>query len=468
MNDLLDRKLPYDLDAEMAVLGSCLLAPDAIDDVALALDARDFFDEGNRVLYENMHAMYQDGKPVDVTLLCDRMKRAGVWEVVGGASYVAKVGQAVANAAYARHYAAIVADHAKRRAMIQAATSILRDAYEDGDIDAIVSNAEEMIFAVREHRSANETVEIRTIIDRRIDELDKRLRGDETDSVVPTGFSQLDATLAGGFRPGQLIVVAARPSMGKSALTTDVCRHVAESGRLVLFVSLEMSSDELGDRVLVSESAVDGHRMRTATLSAENRSDVLRAAARVSAWKMHVQDDANLRPSAIASFSRRLARRAKMTLGLLAVDYLQIMEAGDDRSRDGREREVASNARALKRLAKELGCPVLCVAQLNRKVEDRADHRPKLSDLRESGAIEQDADVVLFVHREEYFLTGEAAEQAEGKAEIIVAKQRNGPAPATVELRWDKRSMRFQNLAVQDNPNYDPTWDRWNAGGESF
>lgn len=454
-SDILDRRLPYSLEAEQAVVGSCLLSPDAIDDVSLILEGRDFFDEANRLLWEHMHAMHQDGRAIDTALLCDRLKKANVWETVGGTAYLYRVGQSVPNAANARYYAQIVADHGKRRALISASTDTLCDSYEErSDVDDLVTAAEERIFAIRERRSTSETLEIRQVVDKCLDELDKRLSGEQSTTIVPTGFSALDATLAGGFRPQQLIVVAARPGMGKSAFATDVCRHVCSSERLALFISLEMSARELGDRVLIAESGVDGHRMRNATLSADDRRRVVEACGTVSQWSLHIQDDPGMRAAAIASVSRRLARRAKKPLSLLVVDYLQQMDSDDGEKRDGRERAVAANSRALKRLSKELDCPVLCVAQLNRKVEDRAGNVPKLSDLRESGAIEQDADVVLFVHREEYFLTGEAAEQAAGKAEIIVAKQRNGPT-GTIDLRWDKRSMRFQNVAPDRLQEFD-------------
>jgi replicative DNA helicase len=221
----------------------------------------------------------------------------------------------------------------------------------------------------------------------------------------------------------------------------------------VLFISLEMSSQELGDRILIAHSGVDGHRVRSGTLSQQDKLRMVESAGHLASWDLYLEDNAGLQVHQISSVARRLARRQKRPLGLLVVDYLQLIEENRG-GRDSREQEVSRNSRALKRLSKELDCPVLCVAQLNRKADDVGNHRPKLSHLRESGAIEQDADVVMFVHREEYYLHGEEAREKEGQAEIVVAKNRNGPQ-ADVEVRWDKRSMRFQDLAPDRLQEFD-------------
>lgn len=455
-SDILDRKLPYDLDAEQGLLGSVLLLPDCLDDVCQVLSPCDFFDESNRRLYEELLAMHGEGRGIDTTTLCDRLKRAGVFETVGGSAYLYKLGQCVPNPAHARYYAQIVADHARRRELIQASTETLRAAYEDAvEMDQLVSEAEERIMAVRDRRNSGEPDTMSEVAHRCLDELDRRLRGEACEGIVSTGFTDLDAILAGGFRPAQLIVVAARTGLGKSVFALDVSRHVAgDLGRLVLFISLEMSTEELGFRILSAQSGVNSHRIRTATISKSDQQRLIEVAAGVSSWPMHIEDDSGMKPLAIAAAARRLVRRQKASLALLVIDYLQIVDTEKADSRDNRERDVAKNARFFKRLSKELNCPVLCLAQVNRKPEDRNDHVPRLSDLRESGAIEQDADVVLFIHREECYLQGESAREVEGQAEIHVSKQRNGPN-GKVDLRWDKSCMRFQNLAPERLQEFD-------------
>jgi replicative DNA helicase len=340
------------------------------------------------------------------------------------------------------------------RALIQAGTEITRDGY-DGLLDAeqATSQAEQRIFALRDRQTASDPVEIKEVLHRCLDELDRRQRGEQVGRVLETGFSDLDATLAGGLRAGQLAIMAGRPSMGKTACATDIARHAAREGHLVLFISLEMSSQELGDRLLVAHAGVDGHRVRSGTLSQQDKLRMVESAGELASWNLYLEDNASLQVHQISSVARRLARKQKQPLGLLVVDYLQLIEENRG-GRDSREQEVSRNSRALKRLSKELDCPVLCVAQLNRKADDVGNHRPKLSHLRESGAIEQDADVVMFVHREEYYLHGEEAREKEGQAEIVVAKNRNGPQ-ADVEVRWDKRSMRFQDLAPERLQEFD-------------
>lgn len=459
----LDRKLPYDLEAEQALLGSMLLSPDCCDDVALRLKAEDLFDTANQTLYEHMLAMVQGGKRLDVTLLVDRLKRNGAYETVGGAGYLYRIGQAVPNAAHAIYYADVVANHARMRALIQAGTEITRDGF-DGMLDAeqATTQAEQRIFALRERHTTKEPVLIREVLHRCMDELDRRQSGEQIGTVVETGFSELDAVLAGGLRSSQLAIMAGRPSMGKSAAATDIARHAARSGKLVFFVSLEMSAQELGERILIAESGVDGHRVRNGTLSNADKLKMVESAGAVSDWKLHIEDDASLQVAHISSLARRLARKQKQAVGLLVVDYLQLIEE-EQITHENRQREVARNSRALKRLAKELDCPVLCVAQLNRKTDDAGSHRPRLSHLRESGAIEQDADIVMFVHRESYYLHGDEAREKEGQAEIIVAKQRNGPQ-ADVELLWDKRGMRFLNKA----PERFQEFDDYNSDDRTF
>jgi len=452
--EVLDRRLPYDLDAEQGVLGSILLMPEACDEVSLILRPDDFFDEANRCLFTHMREMHDAGGKIDVTLLVDRLKTAGHYETIGGGAYLYKISQAVPNAAHARYYAGIVREKSTLRALITASTEILRQAYEEQhDSRQLVSDAEQQIFAILDHRSSSSVSSIRDILHVAMDRLDARMRGEQTQDAVDTGFTELDS-LMGGLHNSELVILAARPSMGKTAFAMNIAEYVAvELRRPTLFVSLEMSSVELADRLLCSAAQVDGHRLRNGTLANTDKLRLVEKAGEISLAPLFVDDSPSRTVSEIAAAARRIKRR-EGGLALIAIDYLQLIEP--DNPDDSRQEQVARIARRLKGLAREMKVPVLCLAQLNRQAEDTRDHRPRLSHLRESGAIEQDADVVMFVHREEYYLRGEEQKEHEGTAEIIISKQRNGPV-GEVELRWEKKFTRFQNLAperLQEFDNY--------------
>lgn len=452
--DVLDRRLPYDLDAEQGVLGSILLMPEACDEVSLILRPDDFFDEANHCLFTHMREMHDAGGKIDVTLLVDRLKTAGHYETIGGGAYLYKISQAVPNAAHARYYAGIVREKSTLRALITASTEILRQAYDQRqDSRQLVSAAEQLIFSIVDQRATSSVNSIRDILHIAMDRLDARMRGEQTQDAVDTGFTDLDR-LMGGLHNSELVILAARPSMGKTAFAMNIAEYVTvELRRPTLFVSLEMSSVELADRLLCSAAQVDGHRLRNGTLANADKLRLVEKAGEISLAPLFVDDSPSRTVSEIAAAARRIKRR-EGALALIAIDYLQLIEP--DNPDDSRQEQVARIARRLKGLAREMKVPVLCLAQLNRQAEDTRDHRPRLSHLRESGAIEQDADVVMFVHREEYYLRGEEQKEHEGTAEIIVSKQRNGPV-GEVELRWEKKFTRFQNLAperLQEFDNY--------------
>jgi replicative DNA helicase len=459
---VLDHSPPFDMDAELGVLGSILLMPDACDEVSLILRAEDFYDDANQRLFRQMQEMHDAGRKIDVTLLVDRLKAAGEFETIGGAAYLYKVSQSVPNAAHARYYARIVREKATLRSLIKASTEILRDAYEaQREPKHLLSEAEQKIFAILDHRGSATVSSIRDILNQSMDRLDARMRGEHIGGGVETGFTDLDK-LMGGLHNSELIVLAARPSMGKTAFAMNIAEFVSiELREPTLFVSLEMSAIELADRMLCSVARVNGHRMRTGTISNADRQRLVETAGRISQSPLFVDDSPSRTVSEIAAAARRIRRREK-GLGLIVIDYLQLIEP--DNPNDSRQEQVARITRRLKGLAREADVPILCLAQLNRQAEDSKDHRPRLSHLRESGAIEQDADVVMFVHREEYFHRGATQQEYEGQAEIIVAKQRNGPV-GDVELRWEKDFTRFQNLA----PDRLRDFDGFNqAGGNEF
>lgn len=455
---VLDHSPPADIDAELGVLGSILLMPDVCDEVSLILRADDFYDDAHQRLFRHIQDMHDAGRKIDITLLVDQLKSAGDFETIGGASYLFKISHSVPNAAHARYYARIVREKATLRSLIQASTEILRDAYEARrDPKHLLSEAEQKIFAILDHRGSTSVSSIREILNQSIDRLDARMRGEHVGGGVETGFQDLDK-LMGGLHNSELVVLAARPSMGKTAFAMNIAEYVAiELREPTLFVSLEMSAIELADRMLCSVARVNGHRMRNGTISNTDRQRLVETAGRISQSPLFVDDSPSRTVSEIAAAARRIRRREK-GLGLIVIDYLQLIEP--DNSNDSRQEQVARITRRLKGLARETDVPILCLAQLNRQAEDSKDHRPRLSHLRESGAIEQDADVVMFVHREEYFLRGAEQQEHEGQAEIIVSKQRNGPV-GDIELRWEKEFTRFQNLAPERLQDF----DGFNQGG---
>ena len=451
----LERVPPSNVEAEHCVLGSMLIYQDCCDDVALALSPEDFYDEANQTLYRRMMSIHEAGKTLDVTLLVDALQKAGEYEAVGGPSQLARVTQAVPNAAHAVYYANIVHRLAVHRAMIVAGSSILQHAYSaDGEPDELIAQAEQAVFAIAERRASEPETVGNLMIDA-LEEIDGRMR--TKTGGISTGFAHLDAML-GGMRSGELIVVAARPSMGKTSLALNVCEHASLQGEVcTLLVSLEMSAMEVCERLLCSNARVPLYRCRNGSLSREQMSDLVDAQSRIHPAWLYIDDTPTCRVSQVAAKARRLKR--KRNLGLIVVDYLQLLEADD--SRAPREQQVAAMARQLKMLAKQVGVPVIVVAQLNRQTESAKDNRPRLSHLRESGAIEQDADVVLFVHREAYYLHGEAAREKEGEACVIVAKQRNGPI-GDVRLVWFKEHTRFAEPA----PERYSEFDAFNRGEE--
>ena len=454
--DILDRQPPCNLQAEMAVLGSVLLRPDVCDEVVMRLRPDDFYDEAHQKLFEHIVSMNDAGRKIDVTLLVDELRRAGDFENIGGAAFLSKVGASVATAAHATYYADIVRQDSTCRSLINACSEVLQDAYQpENNAQELLSRAEQRVFSILERGDSASVSDIRDILHQAMDRIDARLKGEHLAGGVETGFTEFD-NLTGGLHNSELIILAARPSMGKTALAMNIAEHAAmQAKQPVLFVSLEMSSIELADRMLCSVAEVNSSRLRNGSISKDDRKKLVETAAELSDAPFFVDDSPSRTVSEIAAAARRIKRREGQ-LGLIVIDYLQLIEP--DNSSDPRQEQVAKMARRLKGVAREIGVPVLCLAQLNRQAEVAKENRPRLSHLRESGAIEQDADVVMFVHREEYFRTADEREQFAGQAEIIIAKQRNGPI-GEVELVWRKEFTRFANPAPQ---HYDE-FEQFNA-----
>lgn len=437
------RERPANVDAERAVLGSILLKPDVCDDVALAVRPEDFADEAHQVLYRHLLDLHDSGKRIDITIVLERLRTQGDLDRLGGAPAIAEILQSVPHAAHATHYAQIVRDKAMLRSLIDASTDILRDAYDAADEPReLVARAESKIFQILEHRSAAEAKPIEKVLEEVMVRMDARMKHEHALGGVETGFTDLD-TLCGGLHNSELIILAARPSMGKTAFAMNIAENVAINAKQpALFVSLEMAALELADRLLCSSAQVNGHRLRNGTISQEDRRRLVQKSSEISSSPLYIDDTPGRTLTEIAAVARRLKR--KNGLAMIVIDYLQLIEP--DNPRDQRQEQVAKIARRLKTMSRELDIPVLCLAQLNRQAEVSRDNRPRLNHLRESGAIEQDADVVMFVHREEYYqTTDEDRERVKGQAEIIIAKQRNGPI-GDVKLLWQHDYTRFVNL----------------------
>ena len=448
--DLQER--PANIDAERAVLGSILLKPDVCDDVSLVIRAEDFADESHQIIFAHLLELHDGGRRIDATILLERLRSKGDLERIGGAGALGEIVQSVPHAAHAAHYAAIVRDKAMLRSLIDASTEILRDAYTSPDEPMmLVSRAETSIFSILERRSSAEAKPVRTVLEEAMVRMDARMKHDHAAGGLQTGFTDLDA-LCGGLHGSELIILAARPSMGKTALAMNIAEHVTiEDGQPVLFVSLEMAALELADRLLCSAARVNGHRLRNGTISQEDRRRLVQKSSEISAAPLFIDDTPGRTLTEIAAVGRRLKR--KHGLAMIVIDYLQLIEP--DNPRDPRQEQVARIPPRLKMMSRELDIPVLCLAQLNRQAEVSRDNKPRLSHLRESGAIEQDADVVMFVHREEYYQTNdEDRERVKGQAEIIISKQRNGPT-GDVKLLWQHDFTRFVNLEQKTHDEFE-------------
>jgi len=440
------------MEAEQGVLGSMLLNPDSCDEIALIIRPGDFYDEANLCLYTHMMEMHDAGKKLDVTLLVENMRNAGDLEKIGGTAYLGRIANSVANAAHAVYYAKIVREKATFRSLIDASSEILRESYDESrDAKEALSSAEQKIFSILDNRGSATVNSIKDILHDAMERMDARMKGEHTTGGVDTGYTDIDA-MTGGMHGSELIVLAARPSMGKTAFAMNIAENVAVRFHApCLFISLEMASLELADRLLCSASRVNAHRLRNGTISQDDRKKLVETAAEISQSPLYVDDSPSRSVTEIAAAARRIRRR-EGKLSLIVIDYLQLIEP--DNSNDPRQEQVAKITRRLKGLAREMDVPILVLAQLNRQTEASKDNRPKLSHLRESGAIEQDADVVMFVHREEYYHRGEEGAQHEGQAEIIISKQRNGPV-GDVELIWRKDFTRFEDKAPERLDEFD-------------
>jgi replicative DNA helicase len=440
-----DRTLPHSLDAEKSVLGAILIHNEAFNHAAELIDSRDFFRDAHRRIFEKMIALSERGDAIDLITLKEELARSSELDEVGGPAYIASLADGVPRSANVEHYARIVKEKSTLRNLIYSANRILTTAYEaEQDADLILDEAEKSIFEIAEDRIREGFVPLRDLVQGSFATIEKLQQHKGLVTGVPTGFVDLDE-MTSGLQPSDLVLIAARPSMGKTSLVLNVAQHVGtQTDMTVGFFSLEMSKEQLFMRLLTSEARIDAHRFRSGYLSEKDYGRLSHALGTLAEARVFIDDTASIGVLEMRAKARRL--QAEHGLHLLVVDYIQLMQG---RGRfESRQTELASISRSLKGLAKELRVPIVALSQLSRAPETRSDHRPQLSDLRESGALEQDADVVLFIFREEQYRddSGQPNQAAEGIAEIIVGKQRNGPT-GTVKLAFIKEHTRFENLA---------------------
>jgi len=439
-----ERTLPHNLEAEKSVLGAILINNQAFNQAAEVIDAQDFFRDAHRRIFEKMVGLTDRSEPVDFVTLTDELTRSGELEEVGGPAYVSGLTDGVPRSANVEYYARIVKEKSTLRRLIQASNEVLVRAYDaEEDADDLLDEAERTIFSIAEGRMRSGFVKLSELVDGGYAMLEQLQANRGLVTGVPSGFVELDE-MTSGFQKSDLVIVAARPAMGKTSFVMNIALNAAlEAGKSVGVFSLEMSKEQLFLRMLTSEARVDAHRFRGGFLGEQDYERLNGAFARLHDAKVFIDDTASAGILEMRAKSRRL--KLEHGLDMLIIDYLQLMQG---RGRfDNRQQELASISRSLKILAKELQIPILALSQLSRATETRADHRPQLSDLRESGALEQDADVVMFIYREEVYAQNEEEKrpEVEGMAEIIIGKQRNGPI-GSVPLAFLKQYTRFENL----------------------
>ncbi len=433
---------PQNLDAEESVLGAMMLSPGAIGAVSEILDAGDFYRESHAKIYRAALSLYARGEPVDAITLVDGLEERSELEDAGGRIRIHELAALVPAAANAAHYARIVREMATLRGLIRTGQEIARLGWErPGETDQLVDQAEQILFDLSQDRVSTEFAHIDQLLKESFERITQLYEAGADVTGTPSGFKELDRTTS-GFQPGNLIIVAARPSMGKSALGLCMAANLAvREGVPVGIFTLEMSKSEVTQRLMCSEAKVESQRLRTGKLAVDDWPRLTAACDKLAKAPIYVDDTGSINLMEIRSKSRRL-KSMEPNLGMIVIDYLQLMTSGG--TPENRVQEVSQISRSLKVLARDLDVPIVAMSQLSRAVEQRHDKRPILSDLRESGSIEQDADLVMFIYRDEYY--NEESDQ-QGMAEVIVAKHRNGPTDS-MKLSFLKRYAKFSDLAA--------------------
>ncbi len=446
-SDVLDRKLPFSLVAEQSLLGAILIDPEAFNQIADMVSSNDFYLEEHKQIYMAMHELFLTSSQIDVVTLIDMLVQKGVYSKSGGEQYIRTIVEVVPNALNIKDYARIVKDKSVLRQLISACGEVSDLAYsEQDDVAHILDSAENKIFAIAQGKDTKNFRHIRDVLGDVYNHLHELNTDKDAAQGTPTGFSGLDRVLA-GMSKSDLVLVGARPGMGKTSFCLNIAANVAsQTGSTVCIFSLEMSAEQLVNRMISSEAMVVSYKLRTGELTPEDWENVARAAAKLAKCDILIDDTAGITVTGMKAKLRRV-----QNLGLVVIDYLQLMQG--DKHTDNRVSEVGEISRGMKLMAKELMVPVICCSQLNRGVEGRSEKRPMMSDLRESGSIEQDADVIMLLFRDEYYKINESATpnaDAESNiVEVIVAKNRHG-STATVKMGWVGRYTKFRSLADEN------------------
>ena len=446
----MDPKIPpQNLDAEASLLGSLLIDSDAIVKVADILSENDFYDERHRLIYASVKQLYDSHRPIDVLTLSDELKNKNNLEKIGGSKYLTELTNFVPTASHVNQYAEIVASKAMRRRLIKASQDITNFGYnEDQDLKELIEQAESRLFEVSQQHVKQDIVSLEQILTESFDRLDELHKDKGTIRGIPTGYKDLDNILA-GLQRSDLIVLAARPSMGKTAMVLNLAHNVAvKAGQSVLMFSLEMSKEQLVDRILAKESGVNAWALRTGNLTDNDFEKIGQAMGTLSEAQIFIDDTPSITVSDMRTKARREAHQRP--LGLIIVDYLQLMSGGTRYHNEGnRVQEISEISRGLKGIARELNVPLIALSQLSRSVESRHPQIPQLADLRESGSIEQDADVVAFLYREEYY---NPETERKNVMDVLIKKHRNGPT-GNIELYFDREKQQISSL---DTKRSDP------------
>lgn len=440
MEDVIKRVPPQSLEAEQSVIGSMIMDREAIDAVKDTIMDDDFYHPDLKIIYTAIVELYNSNKPVDLVTLQSRLKDENVLDQVGGIDYLSKLAMAVPTSAHAKHYALIVKEKSTLRKVIKASQDIISESYDGSQpLETVLNSAEERIFNIVQQRDTSEFSSSAELINPMLNKLELLTKNQGKVTGIPSGFVDLDYRTA-GLQPSDLILVAARPSMGKTAFALNVVQHAAvQEKKVCAMFSLEMSKEQLLNRMVCSEAMVDAQKVRTGDLEDEDWAKISMGAVILADSPIYIDDT----PGITIADMRAKCRKLKMEKGLdlIMIDYLQLM-SGNGKTQS-REQEISEISRGLKALAREMSVPVIALSQLSRACESRADHRPMMSDLRESGAIEQDADVVMFLYRDEYY---HPDSELKNQAELIIAKQRNGPT-GTINLVWIGQYTKFKNMA---------------------
>ncbi|MDP3791197.1 MAG: replicative DNA helicase [Candidatus Omnitrophota bacterium] len=437
--EIIEKLPPQSLEAEMAVLGSMLLDREATSLAIELLSASSFYKNAHKSIYSAITKLFDENKAVDLVTVVEELKKTNALDDVGGPAYLANIASSVPTSANITYYAKIVKEKCILRNLINAATQIASECYNTShEADSLVDKAEQIIFDIAAKKVESRSVPLRDVIKSSIETIDSLYQRKENITGLATGFRDMDIKTA-GLQRSDLIVMAGRPSMGKSALAACIVEHVGVvEKKPVAFFSLEMSKEQLVQRMLCSHARVDAHKVRTGFLSQADWPRLVTAAGKLSEAPIFIDDTPGISVMELRAKARRL--KAQHDIQMIVLDYLQLMQ-GNYKS-DNRQQEISEISRSLKALARELNVPLIAISQLSRAVEQRSDHRPQLSDLRESGAIEQDADLVVLLLREEYY---NPTDENKGIAEVIIAKQRNGPV-GSFNLTFIGEYMRFENL----------------------